>query len=253
LPGRAASVQSAAARAGPWWTAAGLWGRIVSDRGRWRLGIAVAATAGVAMALARDEWAEKRVSVVIEGRLIRGAWQRPGPLKRLLRREKVRTIVTLTAINRDDPKFVAQERVVREAGVGWVIVPMRGSSATLEQMVEAADLLADPARQPIFFHCVAGHHRTGLVHAAYRIRHQGWSAEAAWRELAALPWARPVADGDDRRLIEAFARRYGPTRPRDREVPRDEQREGAGPLGRPAADRGGDRAAGVRRLAVAGG
>ena len=61
--------------------------------------------------------------------------------------------------------------------------------------------------EPVFFHCVAGHHRTGLVHAAYRIRHEGWPAERAWRELMSLPWARPATDVDDCRLIEAFGRK----------------------------------------------
>ena len=72
----------------------------------------------------------------------------------------------------------SQAKVVTEMGVSWLFVPMRGSTATLEQMAEAADLLADPGRQPVFFHCVAGHHRTSLAHAAYLIRHRGWSAAA---------------------------------------------------------------------------
>jgi protein-tyrosine phosphatase len=82
---------------------------------------------------------------------------------------------------------------------------MRGSRATLAQMAEAADLVADPQRQPVFFHCVAGHHRSSLVHAAYLIRHRGYTAREAWDVVAALPWARPGDDGADRRLIEAFA------------------------------------------------
>jgi hypothetical protein len=164
-----------------------------------------AATIGIGAVRVWDEVAEKRVAVVVPGRLFRGAWQRPWPLRRLLARERIRTIVTLTAINRDDPKYVRQARVVRDTGVAWVIIPMRGSRATLAQMAEAADLLADPLRQPAFFHCVAGHHRSSLVHAAYLIRHQGFSAEEAWNVVAALPWARPAADGDDRRLIDAFA------------------------------------------------
>jgi hypothetical protein len=164
-----------------------------------------AAALGVAVPAWKDDLFAKRVRVIDPGRLVRGAWQRPGPLRRLLEREKIRTIVTLTAINRDDPKYVSQERVVRETGVDWVLVPMRGSRATLAQMAEAADLLADPARQPVYFHCVAGHHRTSLVHAAYRIRHEGWSAERAWREVAGLPWARPAHDTGDRLLIEQFA------------------------------------------------
>ncbi len=153
----------------------------------------------------RDEWFEKRVAVVVPGRIIRGAWQRPGPLRRILARERIRTILTLTAINHDDPKYVEQAEVVREAGVDWLFVPIRGSYATVEQMGQAAEILADPALQPIFYHCVAGHHRSSQVQAAYRIASQGWSASRAWAEVAALPWARPATDLEDRRLIEAFA------------------------------------------------
>lgn len=172
------------------------------------LGLSTALGGGVAAF--RYNLLEKRVKVVEPGRLVRGAWQRPGPLRRIIEREKIKTIVSLTAINRDDPKYVAQAKVVRATGVDWIIVPMRGSRATLDQMAEAADLVADPARQPAFFHCVAGHHRTSLVHAAYRIRHEGWSVARAWREVASLPWARPETDGEDRRLIEAFAAAQGP-------------------------------------------
>jgi protein tyrosine phosphatase (PTP) superfamily phosphohydrolase (DUF442 family) len=173
-------------------------------RARIALGIALAV---LGVVVAWDEVLEKRVVVVAPGKILRGAWQRPWPLRRIIAREGIRTIVTLTAINRDDPKYVAQERVVRGSGVDWVIVPMRGSRGTLDQLAEAADLLADPARQPVFFHCVAGHHRSSLVQAAYRIRYEGWTADRAWREASALPWARPEADDADRRLIAAFAER----------------------------------------------
>ncbi len=172
---------------------------------RVRLGALLVLAAVGAAAWRWHDFAVKRVVVATPGKVIRGAWQRPGPLRAILDRERIRTVVTLTAINEDDPKFVAQDRVVREAGVRWIIVPMRGSTATLGQMAEAADLLADPALQPVFFHCVAGHHRSSLVQAAYRIRHEGWSASRAWDEVAALPWARPASDVEDRRMIEVFA------------------------------------------------
>ena len=175
-------------------------------------------TAGVCLAIAlgpacgflvrRYRNAEKRVLVVDPHHLIRGAWQSPEALRSIIAREKIKTIVTLTAINHDDPKYVGQAEVVAESGVNWLFVPMRGSQATLDQMVEAADLLADPDLQPVFFHCVAGHHRSSLAHAAYLIRHRAWTAETAWLEVASLPWARPDsrADQNDKRLIEAFAR-----------------------------------------------
>jgi protein tyrosine phosphatase (PTP) superfamily phosphohydrolase (DUF442 family) len=151
---------------------------------------------------------EKRVQVVEPGCLVRGAWQRPGPLRRVLARERIKTIVTMATVDENLPRYFEQAAVAQEAGVRWIFVPMVCSTATHEQMAEAADLLADRSLQPILFHCVAGHHRTSLAQAAYRIRHEGWTAERAWRELAALPWTDP-ADLPDRRLIEAFAAREG--------------------------------------------
>lgn len=150
---------------------------------------------------------EKRVWVIAPGRIIRGAWQDPRALQTIIERERIKTIVTLTAINRDDEKYVAQSRVVERMGVDWVIVPMHGSRGTLEQLASASDLVADAARQPVFFHCVAGHHRSSQVHAAYLIRHRGFTAPAAWKVVSELPWARPDAKSDeaDRELIAAFA------------------------------------------------
>ncbi len=149
----------------------------------------------------------RRIRVVVPGRLIGGAWQSPRAMQGLIAREKIRTIVTLTAINRDDPKYISQAGVVDRTGVDWILIPMRGSTATVEQMAEAADLMADPARQPVYFHCVAGHHRTSLAHAAYLIRHAGYSADRAWKVVSNLPWARPGAPADtrDRARIAEFA------------------------------------------------
>lgn len=173
-----------------------------------RIGVLIAFALGLAIfAVLRDEFAPKRRAVVEPGKIVRGAWPRPAPLLHLIRQDGIRTVVTLTAINRDDPKYVAHERAVRQTGADWRIIPMRGSTATLDQMAEAADLIADPALQPVFFHCVGGHHRSNLVHAAYLIRHKGLSAGEAWRTVSALPWSRPDRDEDDRARIFAFAER----------------------------------------------
>ena len=161
----------------------------------------------------RDDFIEKRFAVVVPGKIYRGAWQRPGPLQRILTRERIKTVVTLTAINRDDPKYLGQERVLGSMGVDWRFIRIRGSYASVEQMVRAADMLADPSLQPVYFHCVAGHHRSSQAQAAYRMRHDGWSAARAWAEVAALPWARPRTDTGDHRLIQAFAQAYPPAQP----------------------------------------
>ncbi len=150
--------------------------------------------------------AETRVHSVEPGRVFRGAWQRPDALRNLIRRRKIRTVVTLTAINRDDPKYVSQSKALRGLNVDWVIIPMRGSTATLQQLREAVTIIANPARQPVFFHCVGGHHRSNLVHAAYLITEKHMSADEAWSALVKLPWTRPEAfrDQADRRLIQDY-------------------------------------------------
>ena len=149
----------------------------------------------------------KRLAIVVPGRIVRGAWQTPEALRAIVEQHAIKTVITLTAINADDSKYLSQAKMIEDLRLDWRILPMRGSRATLAQMAEAADLLADPGLQPIFFHCVAGHHRSGLVQAAYRIRHQSWTAEQAWTELNNLSWTRPdaTADRDDYALISAFA------------------------------------------------
>ncbi|HWE36950.1 MAG TPA: glycosyltransferase 87 family protein [Isosphaeraceae bacterium] len=165
---------------------------------------AVAVVAGSVLSMKWYDWFEKRTAVVEPGRIVRGGWQRPGPLRKLIEREKIKTIVTLVDIREDSPRYLDQAKVVRETGVRWFILPMPGSTATTEQMALAADLIGNPALQPVYFHCVAGHHRSNLAQAAYRIRHDGWSAERAWWELMHHPWTQAEGDWDDRRLIERF-------------------------------------------------
>jgi hypothetical protein len=186
-------------------------GKTRRNRRRWRFVAIIAACAMIgSLSAAPTLWGSgaRRLRVVVPGRVLGGAWQTPEALRDLIARQRIRTVVTLTAINRDDRKYVGQSRVVNATGVEWIIVPMRGSTATLDQMACAADLLADPARQPVYFHCVAGHHRTSLAHSAYLIRHAGYTAEQAWEVVAGLPWARPgaPADENDRALILEFAR-----------------------------------------------
>jgi protein tyrosine/serine phosphatase len=44
-------------------------------------------------------------------------------------------------------------------------------------------IMRDAGRHPVLVHCEQGFHRTGILCAAFRLRVQGWSWEAAEREL----------------------------------------------------------------------
>ena len=64
----------------------------------------------------RDELVEKRVAVVVPGKIVRGAWQRPGPLRRIIAREHIKTVVTLSAINVRRPQICRPgSQVIKES------------------------------------------------------------------------------------------------------------------------------------------
>lgn len=176
---------------------------------RKRLGLGLSLAVALLVAAGWGAWAYSRslhrFAAVVPGKVYRSAWPSPSALAGAIEEHGLRGILTLTAINKHDPKWVAQSGALEGTGINWHEIPMRGSTATLEQMAEGADWIADPGHQPALLHCVGGHHRSSLIHAAYRIRYEGWDAERAWEEVSRLPWARPSQDSDQRdhaRIVE---------------------------------------------------
>ncbi len=92
----------------------------------------------------------------------------------------IRTVIDLTSDDTDPGERMATER----AGMHYVRIPMTThrapSSAQLEEFLRVVN---DAARQPVYVHCVGGRHRTGVMTAAYRMTHDGWSADRAFAEM----------------------------------------------------------------------
>lgn len=73
---------------------------------------------------------------------------------------------------------------VQAAGMKFYRVGMSDKSwPTLGQVDEFFKIIDDPANQPVFMHCHGGHHRTGMMTAIYRIRHDNWDVERACQEM----------------------------------------------------------------------
>ena len=114
---------------------------------------------------------------------------------RELRRLGIRTVIDL----REDA--VREEaRWVRSAGMRYVNIPLSTSRpATAAETEHFLDLVNDPANQPVYVHCKGGKHRTGEMTAIYRITHDGWTADQAYREMKeykfyAFPFQGPLRD-----------------------------------------------------------
>jgi hypothetical protein len=143
----------------------------------------------------RFYWIEHRFREINPGRVYAGGYNYPGPLARILRTHKIKTVLSL--LSEGTPEDIAEQQVVVESGVAFkrvVILPKKADgqkldgtddsiSARLDRVEEAVTLLADPQNQPVFVHCRLGKHRAGAVVAVYRVRHCGWSEERARNEL----------------------------------------------------------------------
>ena len=97
-----------------------------------------------------------------------------------LARLGVKTLISLTS-NDADP---TEEAMAKRTGLKYFAIPMTTrvapSATQLEQFLK---ILADPVYLPVYVHCVGGRHRTGVMTTAYRMTHDGWTADRAFGEM----------------------------------------------------------------------
>jgi len=92
----------------------------------------------------------------------------------------VRTVVNLT----DDDAEPNEKAMVEGSGMTYVSIPMTTHTPpTAAQLNEFLHIVNDPSRQPVYVHCVGGRHRTGVMTAAYRMTHEGWTSDQAFQEM----------------------------------------------------------------------
>lgn len=154
----------------------------------------------------------EKFRVVEPGKIYRGAWQKSLPMRRILKDYRIKTVVAL-AHGPTDPLPVAERELVESMGVRWIHLPIYQSSgdptnaeAMGERLEKAAALIADPANQPVYFHCHHGVNRTSMVQIAYRTLHCGWPVEQAQAEVARLTGWKPTALGTGEEYMNRFYR-----------------------------------------------
>jgi tyrosine-protein phosphatase SIW14 len=92
----------------------------------------------------------------------------------------VKTLIDLTG----DDAQANEEAMVATAGMAYIHIPMTTHQPpTPETLSHFLKIVKDPARQPIYVHCVGGRHRTGLMTAVYRMSQDGWTADQAFAEM----------------------------------------------------------------------
>ena len=98
-----------------------------------------------------------------------------------LRSLGVRTVVELRKFQ---PRAIERERrMAGQYGLSWRHVPM-GFCPLRDGGPECVlRIIANPAQQPVYFHCNLGKDRAGLIVALYRVRFLGWAPDDAFAAM----------------------------------------------------------------------
>jgi protein tyrosine/serine phosphatase len=113
----------------------------------------------------------------------------------------VKTIINLTS---DDAQ--ADERALTEkAGMTYVQIPMTTHTPpTVAQLAQFFRTVDDPAKQPVYVHCVGGRHRTGVMTAAYRMAEQHWTADQAFKEMKQYKFGMDFLHSEFKDFVYAY-------------------------------------------------
>ena len=160
----------------------------------------------------RDYVFADRFAVVEPGRIYRGAWQQAWPMRRLVRDYKIKTVVALAHVRGSVgyPMALREQALGEELGFRWVHIPIvddrtaTDGHSIADQLERAADALADPANQPVYFHCHHGINRASMVQIAYRTKYCGWTLDRATKEIADSFGLVAVNHGPDYRFMAEF-------------------------------------------------
>ncbi len=93
-----------------------------------------------------------------------------------LRKLGVRTVVNLRTFHTDRDE-------IGTTGLNYVRIPMQAWYPERRDAMRFLRIVSDTSRTPVLVHCQHGADRTGAVVAVYRTAVQGWSKEAALREM----------------------------------------------------------------------
>jgi len=93
-----------------------------------------------------------------------------------LKRAGIKTVVNLRAFHSDRDE-------IGRTGLGYEHIFMKTWHPEREDVVRFLKIVTNPDKAPVLVHCQHGADRTGTMSAIYRVAVQGWTKEAAVREM----------------------------------------------------------------------
>jgi protein tyrosine/serine phosphatase len=91
-------------------------------------------------------------------------------------------VKTVIDLQRDGDE--SERQFVESAGMKFYRIPMTTHEPpATETLARFLQLVNDPANLPVYVHCAGGRHRTGVMTAVYRMTHDDWTADQAFKEM----------------------------------------------------------------------
>ena len=113
----------------------------------------------------------------------------------------VKTVINLTS----DDASVDEAMMAERTGLAYFHIPMTTHVVpTAAQLAEFMKIVTDPAKQPVYVHCVGGKHRTGVMTAAYRMAHDGWTADRAFKEMKQYKFGADFLHSEFKQFVYSF-------------------------------------------------
>ena len=112
-------------------------------------------------------------------------------------------VKTVIDLQRDG--IPGEQKLVEAAGMRFHRIGMTTHEPpTKEQLALFLKLVNDPANQPVYVHCAGGRHRTGVMTAVYRMHHDRWNGEQAFKEMKQYKFGADFLHPEFKRFVYAY-------------------------------------------------
>jgi uncharacterized protein (TIGR01244 family) len=113
----------------------------------------------------------------------------------------IKTVVNLTSDDADP----TEQALTEAAGMTYVSIPMNTRIVPTEaQIAQFLSLVNGQAGQPVYVHCVGGRHRTGVMTAMYRMTHDGWSGDRAFKEMKQFKYGADFLHPEFKEFVRSY-------------------------------------------------
>jgi protein tyrosine/serine phosphatase len=112
----------------------------------------------------------------------------------------VKTVIDLQADG-----LSRERQLVESAGMRFYRIPMTTREApTNEDLALFLELVNEPSNQPVYVHCAGGRHRTGVMTAVYRMTHDGWTSDQAFKEMKKYDFGADFLHPEFKRFVYGY-------------------------------------------------